>query len=236
MKKSQRDLFIALEPAISPARLGQYYRPGDSESDVLARYFWNVCLSESLYPTLGTLEVTLRNSIHAALVQGSGQPDWYHSAQTQFRLEQWHQDEILAAKAKLTKANKPHDPDRIVAELSFGFWTGLFRNEYVTGGTAGTRLWPTFLRRIFPFMPVQIPKVSPVSKRLYDVRTLRNRVSHHEPIWGWRGLPKQHTEILELIQWMNEDIHRTVTLFYRFPQILQAGHNQCLTELEQILT
>ncbi len=72
MKKSQWDLFAALEPAISSARISQYRRPGDTESIVLARYFWNICLSESLYPALATLEVTLRNRIYTVLAQADG--------------------------------------------------------------------------------------------------------------------------------------------------------------------
>ena len=34
---------------------------------MVINYYWNICLCESLYPTLSAVEVALRNTIHAAI-------------------------------------------------------------------------------------------------------------------------------------------------------------------------
>lgn len=45
-------------------------------TDALARYLWNVALSQALYPTLGALAVGLRNNLHDELAAQYG-PSWF---------------------------------------------------------------------------------------------------------------------------------------------------------------
>ncbi|MGH2410757.1 MAG: hypothetical protein ACRDGS_10365 [Chloroflexota bacterium] len=236
MKKSQQALFNALQPSLSRDRIAAYRLPGDSDGDVLARYLWNIRLSESLYPVLQALEVALRNSINTAFAQGSGRQDWYDSTRGQFCLDQRQRQEVADAKATLTKNRKPHRPGRVVAELRFGFWTSLFNVAYQTGGKRGTRLWPQLLPAVVPSMPRRKRTRATISMTLNDVRTLRNRVFHYEPIWSMIELQRQHAEILDLIGWMNEDLLATIVLIDRFPGVSANGLGQGRTALRQIMT
>jgi hypothetical protein len=79
----------------------------------------------------------------------------------------------------------------VVAELSFGFWTGLLANRY------HARLWEPALRRSFPLLPPGVTRRS-LHRRVESVRRLRNRVAHHEPVFG-RDLAGDHRDILELL-------------------------------------
>ena len=81
---------------------------------------------------------------------------------------------------------------RVVAELSFGFWTGLTGPRYDV-------LWRNHLVKIFPRRPVQRAHVQ---TRLNSIRKLRNRVAHYEPILS-RPLQKDVNQIFDTISWMS---------------------------------
>ena len=207
-----------LQQGISSARFDAYRRRADADDlDAVARYVWNVALSEALYPALQALEVTLRNSLHSAISARSDDPMWFD--QHPSFLQQSELDRISAAKDEVRKERKPLEAGRIVTELSFGFWTSLLDVRYEP------TLWPALLKRAFPAMPRRIRTRRFLSKRLNQVRKLRNRVFHHESILNWKnpGLLEQHAQILDLIQWMNPAAHDTVVLFDRFPTVYSSG-------------
>ncbi|WP_320534442.1 hypothetical protein [Robbsia andropogonis] len=116
-----------LELCFSPARLSRYktaYKV-DVDKAILA-YPHNLQLAESLLPCLKVLEISLRNNVHARLKTKYGADAWWST-------EEWLRDgsftfqnsEIAAAKAALARRIEVQSPDKIVAELSFGFWTFL---------------------------------------------------------------------------------------------------------------
>ena len=77
----------------------------------------------------------------------------------------------------LHNRSKQPTAGRVVAELPFRFWVALFANPY------DTTIWRTDLHRIFT------PRVKD-RRGLHDtldrLRTLRNRIAHHEPIFHRR--------------------------------------------------
>ena len=110
-------LVEALALPISRIRL-EAYRPQDgSDFEMLVNYLWNVGLSDALYPCLKMFEVALRNSIHTAMSDYFETEFWFESD----FLHDWQLKTVREAKEQLTTHNKPHEPGRIVAELSFGF-------------------------------------------------------------------------------------------------------------------
>ncbi|HVA88302.1 MAG TPA: hypothetical protein VNL71_00525 [Chloroflexota bacterium] len=234
MPQSQQNLFAALSRAYSPERLGAYRRSGDDDAGVLSRYLWNTLLGEALYPALQSLEVALRNSVHTAIAHAYGRADWY--AGTPAILQPRQQDMVADAKKTLTAARKPITPGRVVAELPFGFWTSLFNVYYETKGTSDPRLWPRLLSWAFPHMPRRIRTRRTVSRTLNDVRHLRNRVFHHEPLWNNVRLRQQHGEVLDIIRWISPDLHEAVGLIDRFPIVYAGGIGQCRTLLARIIT
>ena len=89
---------------------------------MVVNYFFNIELSESLYPSLQAFEVALRNTVHATLTNRFN--DRWFDRRT--LLGSWQHDQVQYAKDKLNKEGKPHDPGRAVAELHFGFWHSMF--------------------------------------------------------------------------------------------------------------
>jgi hypothetical protein len=91
---------------------------------------------------------------------------------------------VTEAKSKLTDASKSITPGRIVAELNLGFWTSLFNAYYEQKGASDPRLWPRLLLAVVPRMPRRQRTRRNLVRYLNDIRALRNRVFHHEPIWN----------------------------------------------------
>lgn len=228
----------ALRRSLSNERLDAYrVTSSEPEIDLHARYLWNLALAESLHPLLHCLEVGLRNALHGAISATHG-PRWYDLPT--LLVDSWGRDKVREAKATLTRAGKPLDPGRMVAELDFGFWTSLLNIRYARQARtppSQSPLWPTFTQATFPYFP--LPGRNPaagrpaLSRRFNSIRQhLRNRISHHEPIWrGWldrstgRFTPvtQQHADVLEAIQWMSAALHDTVARLDRFPQVYTAG-------------
>ncbi|MFB3814765.1 MAG: hypothetical protein ACE14L_11710 [Terriglobales bacterium] len=95
---------------------------------------------------------------------------------------------------KLYEKGQPLAPGRVISELTFGFWVKL------TGRVYEEPLWLPYLSRIFPIRlnrPV-------VHERLVLLKTLRNRIAHHERIIGRaRLLPTEYEETIETIRWLS---------------------------------
>jgi hypothetical protein len=185
-----------LRRTLSADRLQPYQTAvgGDIEQ-AIHLYEQNTLLSESLYGLLQSLEVTLRNAIHSQLAAGCGQATWYEV----LPLEPEQRTMLRKAKEALQREGKPLDPGRIVAELSFGFWTGLTGPKYAD-------LWRNHLVKTFARRPVQRAEVQ---TRLNSIRKLRNRVAHHEPILN-RPLQKDMNQIFDTLAWMSPVTSRWV--------------------------
>lgn len=65
LEVAQASYLAAINTALSPTRLQLGFRASQDEAElaVLARYFRNLALCESLYPVLHLLEITLRNRV-----------------------------------------------------------------------------------------------------------------------------------------------------------------------------
>lgn len=212
----QRAQFQQLSLALSAERLAAYRLDSrNQEAEVIARYLWNVALGESLYPSLQCLEVALRNSLHDSLSQALGGPFWFDNIPHILRGRELAR--IEEAKATLRRERKPLEPGRIVAELSFGFWTSLLDLHYEQ------TLWPQLLRPAFPSMPRRIRTRRNLSARFNKIRRLRNRIFHHEPIWRWADLPQHHADLLEALGWLSPALRDLVQGMDRFPETHTAG-------------
>jgi hypothetical protein len=105
----------AIERGLSPNRLAPYRPPGGDDLAMVTTYFWNVALCQALYPSLGALEVTMRNGIHDALTAHFGTATWYDRPNLLLPREQ---AQVVEAKVKIQRAKKPLLPDRVVAALN----------------------------------------------------------------------------------------------------------------------
>lgn len=219
-------LVADLELPLSRVRLENYRPAHGSDLEMVVNYFFNIELSEALYPSLQAFEVALRNSIHHAFTQHFETEFWFdmpglYPPPPPPETIPWQEHAIQAARANLTQHNKPHDAGRMVAELHLGYWNSLFNRPFTQ------KLWlpnqGALLGQVFPHATRsrQVPRH--LEKRITRIRLLRNRVMHFEPIWRRRHLQQNHEEILEALSWISPVMHETIAMCDRFQQTLASG-------------
>jgi hypothetical protein len=197
---------------LSSQRLGAFRRsPQEHQEELLRRYLWNIVLSEALYPALHLLEVALRNHVHEVIAKGTRDPNWLMNARGLSPHEVMQVNRAIDA---LNKQEKAPDIGKVIAELSFGFWTSFFDTRYERV------FWQRSIKLLFPDMPRKIRTRQTVSARLNRIRRLRNRVFHYEPIWHWKDLSEQHQAICETIGWMSENAVKLLNTIDRFSGVL----------------
>jgi hypothetical protein len=223
--KIQAAFFDHVQRAFSGERLEAYGDSTVAPSLVLGRYLLNLALCESLYSPLQLCEVALRNSLHAHLSARCARPDWYDSAS--FSLTPWASEEVDKAREKITKSNRPLTPGRVIAELQFGFWTSLFEAHYEERGG----YLPAGIRAVFPHMPKSLHNRKGIKRDLEAIRTLRNRVFHHERIVHFTDLDAQHARILDVIGWIRPEVLELARALDRFSIIRREGLNPWLAKL-----
>lgn len=189
----QPPLYPSLEDTLSADRFGTYLGwAGGDRNRAIEFYTLNAALCESLYTPLHMLEVALRNRIHQVMAATHGDT-WYDLEAYQANPVQ---AEMLAkARQDIEDAKKEETPGRVVAALTFGYWTALLGKEYED-------LWQQTLKDIARREDGKGLTRKAFSKPLAPIRTLRNRIAHHEPILYW-SLPKHYEAILQLTTWLS---------------------------------
>lgn len=181
--------------ASAPLRFNRYLLAArGKEVEAAARYRWNLELSESLLPCLHAAELALRNAIHQAMlkeyppVAGAtfpcGQPaddEWWFDSVVRgnpiLKARDWQK--VKDAYDKVPKNGKPVTP-RVVAELSFGFWVELLNSDY--DETIVVPMLSSTMKRVQKKSPSN-RKHGWLRERFGEIRDLRNRVTHHEPVY-----------------------------------------------------
>ena len=222
--------FVAgLEPAVSSVRLKSYHPPGGTELEMLVNYLWNLELSEAIYPSLHAAEVSLRNSIHAAASAHYRTEFWFDQPDV---LLPRQQHSVEAARQKVISDNNPLTAGRIVARLHFGFWTSLFNDPYerqMPSKPADRLYWhdqnnrPALLLVAFPHLARQYRSRAKVFGYFDNLRELRNRVAHHEPIWARPYLDREHRQLLHAIGWVSPQMREAIALCDRFSNVHRHG-------------
>lgn len=176
--------------ALSPQRFRTYVAAaGGDEERALRLYRWNSIVAGAWFPLLSLVEVTLRNGIHTAIAEGTGRDDWWHL----LRLDEKTARNITTAETNIARSYGTVHPGRVVAELSLGDWVRLL-------GTGGRRrgvavdyvklIWRPWLSKRFP-----AANRRDMHSRAENIRRLRNRVAHHEPLLAV-NLADAHRDVL----------------------------------------
>ena len=66
------------------------------------------------------------------------------------------------------------------------------------------RLWPDLIPSVFPYYARGQDDRKNISNRLEEIRLIRNRLFHHEPIWKFRGAKTSEECIAELRRKFND--------------------------------
>jgi len=195
---------------LSADRLGPYVAAMRSRQGGMRLYEWNLDVSAAFYETLSYLEVALRNALHRRLALHLGRQDWW-DAPISLAPEAAN---MITAAIYQTSRRTGSTPGHVVAALSFGFWVGLLSS----GGAAEyeTRLWRPALHRAFPNYrgPRRV-----VHQRLVNMRLLRNRIAHHEPI-HYRHLAVDYDRMMAILGWISADFAAWVDARSRVPALL----------------
>jgi hypothetical protein len=193
----------ALEKAISPIRLQTYRAAAATAScDDIELYLWDRDLAAAAMADIAILEVALRNSMNSVLTQLAQRSDWY-------AIDMGLDNRSLTAVVKawggvpITRRT----PDRVVAQLMFGFWRDLLE----AGGDVGAGplkravhyedLWRAGLRLAFPGGRQLAAKQNARFTRTWtlatvkEVHALRNRVAHHEPLVNGYPMPGEQRRL-----------------------------------------
>lgn len=196
---------MVLLQSMSADRMTPYLRMArGSEARAIRLYVRNVALGSAFLGPLQALEVTLRNSVHALMSARHGD-EWYDSV----RLEDAQQRGIDTARRLLRREGKDESPGRMVAASSFGFWVGLFAGAYEES------LWRPLLHQAFD----PVPRRAEVHEQLDRLRTLRNRIAHHESIL-LRKLGDDHQRILDTLELLSPEVAQWVRHHSRVPETL----------------
>lgn len=210
MAKSELEI---LTSALSAQRLSKYlaYNHDDAERAV-RHYKSNLRLAESLYISLSVFEVTLRNALSRELCNMAGKVDWFDIFYTIPELQPLV-PEIDKAKMLIRNRGEKVNTDKIISEMTFGFWVMLLNSQYERV------LWKS-LRKAFPNLPKKDRQRKNVSAPCNSLRHLRNRIFHQEAIcWDLFYVTCLHDNLITVLGWMNADMPEWLATIDPFDEV-----------------
>jgi hypothetical protein len=208
--------FSEFEKVLTAPRLGRYVRACHGNTrKAMVLYRLNLKISQEMFTVISCFEVALRNAIDLHCCVRFGQ-DWLRDSALPggvFDNDYNCRFTKTAIEEAIGKLKWHYTPDKLVAELGFGFWRYQFAaHQYrATGRT---------LLHIFPGKPSSSKSVqynsTYVFNQLARINDLRNRIAHHEPICFLRGTATKSSQairadyaaICELLHWMELDVTR----------------------------
>ncbi len=169
-----------IRDALSRPRMRTYEHAAKGDVELaLKLYAWNAQLSAALLVPLHICEVVVRNSI-AETLEKVYEKEWHKSNGFQRSLPT---DMKRLLEKGMEKAGGNASVDKLIPELSFSFWQKMFTKRF------DQRLWNKYLLISFPKINSKI-SVQELRSNLFDdleeVKSLRNRIAHHEPIFHKR--------------------------------------------------
>ena len=209
---------------LTPPRLATYLRAaGGSRETALRLYEWNHDAANAIHRDLGHFEVGLRNAYdHALRAHWTGPADWTDSAPQLFppRMGSRGKPKVsvdlnattraLLVRARQDAGGVAARPEKVVAELTLGFW------RYLSIKRQESALWIPYLRHAFPAGTDRARDVDGPVGRIHD---LRNRVAHHEPLLNV-NLARRHSDIIDLADLISPDLGSFVARTSTLPEVL----------------
>ena len=163
-------------------------------------YKQNIYQSEKYYILLSIFEVSLRNSIDNYFKEKISS-NWLESEILHFDTKQ----RIIESKNKIELRKEVLTHDKIISELSFGFWTSFFRMSY------SNLVRIKDIKYIFPNIPKRSQKLITrqiLDKELNKIRKFRNRVFHYEKIINKIEYTNMRDDISILLVYFDDEIHK----------------------------
>jgi hypothetical protein len=178
----------------------------------LKLHIWNAQVGEAFHMPIQTVEVGLRNCVNIALTQKFGAEWWQNSTFTAITDGERVAD-LEQVTRRIRNRNLRLTTDQIVAGLSFGYWVAMLQPRY------NPQIWSSQLRTAFPNLPPGRSRKS-IAESAAQVATLRNRISHHEPLIS-RDLSVDFSNIMNLLSWICPVTEAWIRPHCRIPSIMR---------------
>jgi hypothetical protein len=203
----------AILTAISADRFKTYLAAAGYDQERAFRlYLWNAQLGEAFYMPLQAVEVGLRNAINTAL-SNVYTPNWWECKNLFDLLDEDRKGDLSTVLKRIRNRKLELYTGQVVAGLSFGFWVGILDGRY------NPSIWGAQLRKAFPYLPSGRSRKS-LHARARDVATLRNRISHHEPLIGRDNLA-DFSNLISLLEWICPAKAEWIRPYCRVAQIVR---------------
>ncbi len=112
--------------------------------------------------------------------------------------------------------------ENIISKLTLGFWIALITQNKVKNGHYLHKVFIPSIKAIFPYALKKERSRDKIYELLTSIRNLRNRVFHHEPVWGYKDIEQRYNNIITVINWIDPNIklwlHSSESID-RFPQV-----------------
>jgi len=169
------------ERALSKPRIGRFLIAAKQDKEkALLIYRQNIELSKALFGILSIFEVAIRNHIDLFYQVKFNDNEWLKNQCGQGGMfshpsfSKYGFDTRTKILTTISKLGKRYTHDRLVAELSFGFWNYMFAPiQFLVGGQS--------LHKIYINRPKGINQKQ-LFNELDEIRNIRNRIAHHEPL------------------------------------------------------
>ncbi|KGJ88106.1 Abi family protein [Thalassotalea sp. ND16A] len=220
---------LVIEPFISGPRLAKYKSFFNSKSNVelFGCYLWNKDIVSAFFPIIQLVEVALRNAIHNHATSSLGRY-WFDNLATksissltfvQQGNVRYHGSALNSARNQIRQElnlakHVTISADRIVAKMTFGFWTNLFRVPFEVNRNPQA-LWPALIRPVFPNLPRGHRGRVNIHTHIQAIQTFRNKAFHHEPVWNIgrpasvpnaiNELHSQKELLIKVLKWLSKD-------------------------------
>lgn len=199
---------------ISNERLHTFKEYTDCPNKAVVLHNHTLQLGASLMSLIALFELSLRNGTNYQLTRDFGDSSWLLGENQSVPLKNFEKNAVSMATRQAKKSayaklsyrekgfldafafpggkpsNITHKQEvkarqelfvvshgQIISQTTFGFWKRLYSSEY------DAILWKPSLKKVFPNKNL---KRSDITKALETVYATRNRVAHHEPVYGQR--------------------------------------------------
>ncbi|NCG53671.1 Abi family protein [Serratia fonticola] len=228
----------AITESLSTPRFSTYQLPilgGTSPEQCLGIYLWNKQLASAFLPALQIVEISLRNAIYQSWVAYEEDRIERNFAQHAWATKKSQVDKlwfvnvfteqnnpiawsnIKTARKQLLKDGKPLTAENYISKLTLGFWVSLIRNDFDIQHHSYLTLWPHLRTRVFPNAVNSSTgvalSINSIGNELKDINKIRNRLSHHEPLWRntqayqiediINKVVEHYERCLKVIHWIN---------------------------------
>lgn len=205
----------------SNARVSRYVKAAKGDKRKAQKmYYANARIAQSFQPLLSFFEVILRNQLHYALASHFNDVQWLINQKTGFMsdpslihvvkktgkvmVNDFLKKEVERSERTLISKKRNVTAGRVIAELNLGFWNSLYETHHYA-------LLKGVPCQIFKSLPTGYGRKE-VNNAIQEIRTLRNRVSHNEPlcfsdkVYDMTYAKEMYGKINDFLSWINPEI------------------------------